>query len=211
MLYALLRDINRRRFPFRVILNWIIDGTSEILDMRSSWVNKISVILGSKPPFSWLILCLISVLALIAVLGTSTSNAFDSVTTTPVSDIYTSYRRQKERAAIDLFDLKSLSLGTTRLKEFGLCGKERENHVPCYNVTANMLAGYIDEQEYDRHCEVSRAADRCLVRPPKDYKIPLSWPAGRDIIWSGNVKITREQLLSSGSPTKRYSTSTQRA
>ncbi|KAE8648761.1 hypothetical protein Csa_008907 [Cucumis sativus] len=171
--------------------------------MRSSWVNKISVILGSKPPFSWLILCLISVLALIAVLGTSTSNAFDSVTTTPVSDIYASYRRQKERAAIDLFDLKSLSLATTRLKEFGLCGKERENHVPCYNVTANLLAGYKEGEEYDRHCEVSRTAQRCLVRPPKDYKIPLSWPVGRDIIWSGNVKVTRDQLLSSGSPTKR--------
>lgn len=203
MLYALLRDLNRRRFPFRVVPNWIIKGTSEILDMRSSWVNKIYVILGSKPPFSWLILCLISVLALIAVLGTSTSNAFDSVTTTPVSDIYASYRRQKERAAIDLFDLKSLSLATTRLKEFGLCGKERENHVPCYNVTANMLAGYKEGEEYDRHCEVSRTAERCLVRPPKDYKIPLSWPVGRDIIWSGNVKVTRDQLLSSGSPTKR--------
>src|SRR5574337_415463 len=100
MLYVLLQDINGRRCPFRVVLNWIIKGTSEILDMRSSWVNKISVILGSKPPFSWLILCLISVLALIAVLGTSTSNAFDSVTTTPVSDIYASYRRQKERAEI---------------------------------------------------------------------------------------------------------------
>ncbi|KAA0034466.1 putative methyltransferase PMT5 [Cucumis melo var. makuwa] len=136
-------------------------------------------------------------------LGTSTSNAFDSVTTTPVSDIYASYRRQKERAAIDLFDLKSLSLATTRLKEFGLCGKERENHVPCYNVTANLLAGYKEGEEYDRHCEVSRTAERCLVRPPKDYKIPLSWPVGRDIIWSGNVKVTRDQLLSSGSPTKR--------
>lgn len=142
-------------------------------------------------------------LALIAVLGTSTSNAFDSVSTTPVSEIYTSYRRQKERAASDLFDLKSLSLATTRLKEFGLCGKERENHVPCYNVTANMLAGYKEGEEYDRHCEVSRTAERCLVRPPKDYKIPLSWPVGRDIIWSGNVKVTRDQLLSSGSPTKR--------
>ncbi|KAG6601470.1 putative methyltransferase PMT4, partial [Cucurbita argyrosperma subsp. sororia] len=143
------------------------------------------------------------VLALIAVLGTSTSNVFDSVTTTPVYDIYTSYRRQKEKATIDLFDLKYLSLATARLKEFGLCGKDRENHVPCYNVTANLLAGYKEGEEFDRHCEVSRTAERCLVRPPKDYKIPLSWPVGRDIIWSGNVKVTRDQLLSSGSPTKR--------
>ncbi|KAF2294994.1 hypothetical protein GH714_030016 [Hevea brasiliensis] len=39
--------------------------------------------------------------------------------------------------------------------------------------------------------------------PPKDYKIPLRWPVGRDVIWSGNVKLTKDQFLSSGSMTKR--------
>ncbi|KAM3398161.1 hypothetical protein P3S68_001675 [Capsicum galapagoense] len=37
----------------------------------------------------------------------------------------------------------------------------------------------------------------------KDYKIPLTWPAGRDVIWSGNVRLTKDQFLSSGSMTKR--------
>ncbi|CAH9114784.1 unnamed protein product [Cuscuta europaea] len=43
----------------------------------------------------------------------------------------------------------------------------------------------------------------CLVRPPKDHKIPLNWPVGRDVIWSGNVKLTKDHFMSSGSMTKR--------
>jgi hypothetical protein len=100
-------------------------------------------------------------------------------------------------------ELRSISLGATRLREFGLCGKERENFVPCHNVSANLLAGLKDGEEFDRHCELSGERQYCLVRPPKDYKAPLSWPAGRDVIWSGNVKITKDQFLSSGSMTKR--------
>lgn len=173
------------------------------LDMRSSWINKLSVILGPRPPVSWLLLCLISVLALIAVLGSSSSNSFESVTSIPVPDIYTNYRRLKEQAAIDYLELRTLSLGVSRQRELGLCGKEQENYVPCYNVSANLLAGFKDGEEFDRHCELSRDGQRCLVRPPKDYKIPLRWPAGRDVIWSGNVKITKDQFLSSGSMTKR--------
>ena len=76
--------------------------------------------------------------------------------------------------------------------------------MPCYNVSANLVVGYKDGEEFDRHCELSREGERCLVRPPKDYKIPLRWPAGRDVIWSGNVKITKDQFLSFGSMTKRY-------
>ncbi|KAG7979154.1 hypothetical protein I3843_05G116000 [Carya illinoinensis] len=169
--------------------------------MRSSWFNKVSVILGPRPPLSWLLLCLVSLLAIIAVLGSSSSNAFDSVTATP--DIYLNYRRLKEQAAVDYLELKSLSLGASRQRELGLCGKERENYVPCYNVSANLLAGLKDGEELDRHCEVQREQNRCLVRPPKEYKTPLRWPAGRDVIWSGNVKITKDQFLSSGSMTKR--------
>ncbi|XP_048318394.2 probable methyltransferase PMT5 [Ziziphus jujuba] len=171
--------------------------------MRSFWWNKLSVIFGPRPPLSWLLLCFISALALIAVLGSSSSSAFDSITPTTVPDIYSNYRRLKEQAAVDYLELRSISLGATRQRELDLCGKERENYVPCYNVTANLLAGYKDGEEFDRHCELSREGERCLVRPPKDYKIPLRWPAGRDVIWSGNVKITKDQFLSSGSMTKR--------
>ncbi|CAL8994675.1 unnamed protein product [Prunus brigantina] len=171
--------------------------------MRSSWSNKLSLIFGPRPPLNWLLLCLVSVLALIAVLGSSSSNTFDSLTPISVPDIYTNYRRLKEQAAVDYLELRSLSLGASRQRELGLCGRERENYVPCYNVSANLFAGFKDGEEFDRQCEVSRNRERCLVRPPKDYKIPLRWPAGRDVIWSGNVKITKDQFLSSGSMTKR--------
>ncbi|XP_030482396.1 probable methyltransferase PMT5 [Cannabis sativa] len=171
--------------------------------MRSPWFNKVSVILGPRPPLSWLLLCLVSVLALIAVLGSSSSGAFDSATPIAVPDIYINYRRLKEQAAVDYLELRSLFLAPTRQREIDLCGKERENNVPCYNVSANLLAGYKDGEEFDRHCELSKEGEQCLIRPPKDYKIPLRWPAGRDVIWSGNVKITKDQFLSSGSMTKR--------
>lgn len=171
--------------------------------MRSSWFNKFSAIFGPRPPLSWLLLCLVCVLALIAVLGSSSSGAFDSVTPTPVSDIYINYRRLKEQAAVDYLELRSLFLAPSRQREIDICGKERENNVPCYNVSANTLAGYKDGEEFDRHCELSREGEQCLIRPPKEYKIPLRWPGGRDVIWSGNVKITKDQFLSSGSMTKR--------
>ncbi|XVF43211.1 hypothetical protein PTKIN_Ptkin02bG0022400 [Pterospermum kingtungense] len=171
--------------------------------MRSLWLNKLSVIFGPRTRVNWLLLCFVSVLALIAVFGSSSSNSFDSVTSTVVPEIYTNYRRLKEQAAVDFYELKTLSFGASGQRELGLCGKERENYVPCYNVTANLLLGYKDGEEFDRHCEVSRQGKWCLVRPPKDYKIPLRWPAGRDVIWNGNVKITKDQFLSSGSMTKR--------
>ncbi|EXC22074.1 putative methyltransferase PMT5 [Morus notabilis] len=171
--------------------------------MRSSWFNKFSAIFGPRPPLSWLLLCLVCVLALIAVFGSSSSGAFYSVTPTRVPDIYTNYRRLKEQAAVDYLELRSLFLAPSRQKEIDLCGKERENHVPCYNVSASLIAGYKDGEEFDRHCELSREGEQCLIRAPKEYKIPLRWPTGRDVIWSGNVKITKDQFLSSGSMTKR--------
>ncbi|CAL0312202.1 unnamed protein product [Lupinus luteus] len=172
--------------------------------MRSSWYNKLSMIFGPKSPPSWLILSIISVLALISLLSSSSSNAIDSKSRRPVSLIYTNYRRIKEQAAVDYLELRSLSIsGGTRQKELGLCGKERENFVPCHNVSANSLAGLQLGEEFDRHCELLMRAERCLIRPPKEYKIPLRWPSGRDVIWSGNVKITKDQFLSSGSMTKR--------
>ncbi|CAK8577306.1 unnamed protein product [Lathyrus sativus] len=171
--------------------------------MRSSLSNKLWMIFGPKPPVNCLILCVISVLALIIVLGSSSSNAIDSSSRRPASLIYTNYRRIKERVAVDYLELKSVSSGGLRQKELGLCGKERENFVPCHNITANLASGFEQGEELDRHCQVLMEEDQCLVRPPKEYKIPLRWPSGRDIIWSGNVKITKDQFLSSGSMTKR--------
>lgn len=179
-------------------------GSFTILDMRSSWLNKLMIIIGPKPPVSWLILSVICILALISVLGSSSSNAIESAPRRPASLIYTNYRRIKEQAAIDYLELRTVSSGGTRQREIGVCSKERENFVPCHNVTASLLSGFKEGEEFDRHCELSLEGERCLVRPPKEYKIPLRWPSGRDVIWSGNVKITKDQFLSSGSMTKRY-------
>nr|XP_016474761.1 PREDICTED: probable methyltransferase PMT5 [Nicotiana tabacum]XP_016474762.1 PREDICTED: probable methyltransferase PMT5 [Nicotiana tabacum]XP_016474763.1 PREDICTED: probable methyltransferase PMT5 [Nicotiana tabacum] len=171
--------------------------------MKSPLLNKLSKTFWSKPQFNWLLLCLVSVLVVIALLGSSSSSAFNSVTSSVKPDIYTNYRKLKEQARSDYLELKSLSVGENQIKDVGLCGKERENYVPCYNVSANTLAGFKDGEELDQHCELSREYQYCLIRPPKDYKIPLSWPAGRDVIWSGNVKLTKDQFLSSGSIMKR--------
>ncbi|KAE8729359.1 putative pectin methyltransferase QUA2 [Hibiscus syriacus] len=34
----------------------------------------------------------------------------------------------------------------------------------------------------------------CLVPPPVNYKIPLRWPTGRDVIWVTNVKISGQEI-----------------
>nr|KAJ0219202.1 hypothetical protein LSAT_V11C300122740 [Lactuca sativa] len=171
--------------------------------MRNPLLNKLSIFSGTRPPLTWLLLCLVSVFVLIALLGSSSSGAFDSVTTSVKSDVYTNYRRLKEQETSEFFELKSFASENNDLKEIRLCGREREDYVPCYNVSANLLAGFKDGEEFDRHCEVSQDQPYCLVRPPRDYKSPLSWPVGRDVIWNANVKITKDQFLSSGSMTKR--------
>ncbi|KAI3816635.1 hypothetical protein L1987_16338 [Smallanthus sonchifolius] len=176
------------------------------LDMRRPLIRKLSLVFDPRSRLQriWLILCLVSVFVFVLiVLSSSPSSSFDSVTLTVKPDIHANYRRLKEQAVNDYLDLTSLSLGVSELKELKLCGKERDHYVPCYNVSGNLLNGFRNGEEFDRHCEVSKGEPYCLVRPPKDYKTPLSWPVGRDVIWNENVKITKEQFLSSGSMTKR--------
>ncbi|KAF6171424.1 hypothetical protein GIB67_009565, partial [Kingdonia uniflora] len=176
-----------------------------ILDMRSSGSHQQLLNFGrGRPPVNWLLLCFISFLALIVILGSSSSSTLNSIgPSSPVADIYKNYRRLKEQARNDFLEIRSLSSGLSRSRELELCGKEKENYVPCYNVSASVLAGFNDGEEFGRHCDVSRVGYRCLVRPLKDYNIPLRWPSGRDVIWSGNVKIAKDQFLASGSLTKR--------
>ncbi|KAL3631232.1 hypothetical protein CASFOL_024216 [Castilleja foliolosa] len=169
--------------------------------MRNSLYKKSLLIFGPRPPLNWLLLCLVSVLVLIALLGSPSSKSFDSVADSAGPGVYPNYRRVEEQAASDYWDLKKLGANPSR--DFTLCWKERENYIPCYNVSANLLAGFKDGEEFDRHCEVSQDQEYCLVRPPKEYKIPLTWPSGRDVIWSGNMKLSKDQFLSSGSMTKR--------
>ena len=127
-----------------------------------------------------------------------------SITTSSRGKIFHShgYRRLYEQLVTDLWDIGELSLGPARLKELEFCPSEYENHVPCFNVSENLALGYSNGEEYDRHCEHG-LKQNCLVPPPVNYRIPLRWPTGRDIIWVANVKITAQEVLSSGSLTKR--------
>ncbi|KAJ7958995.1 S-adenosyl-L-methionine-dependent methyltransferases superfamily protein [Quillaja saponaria] len=125
-----------------------------------------------------------------------------SISTSSRGHIYHGYRRLQEKLVSDLLDIGELSHGSLRLKEFEFCSQEFENYVPCFNVSENLAVGYSDGNEFDRECK-HELKQNCLVLPPMNYKIPLRWPTGRDVIWVGNVKITAQEVLSSGSFTKR--------
>ncbi|CAK9137442.1 unnamed protein product [Ilex paraguariensis] len=125
-----------------------------------------------------------------------------SITSSSRGHIIHGYRRLQEQLVSDLRDIGELSLGSARLKELGYCSVESENFVPCFNVTENLALGFSKAEEHDRHCGHG-LRENCLVLPPVNYKIPLRWPTGRDLIWVANVKITAQEVLSSGSLTKR--------
>lgn len=113
--------------------------------------------------------------------------------------VYHGYRRLQEKLVTDLLDVGELSHGSSKVKELEFCSPELENFVPCFNVSDNLASG---GNELDRKCD-GELRQSCLVLPPVNYKIPLRWPTGRDVIWIANVKITAQEVLSSGSLTKR--------
>ncbi|KAK2659769.1 hypothetical protein Ddye_006302 [Dipteronia dyeriana] len=125
-----------------------------------------------------------------------------SISTSSRGRIYHGYRRLQEQLVSDMWDIGEISVGSSRTKELEFCSQESENHVPCFNVSENIALGYSNGDEYDRHC-IHGIRQNCLVAPPVNYKIPLRWPTGRDVTWVANVKITAEEVLSSGSFTKR--------
>ncbi|KAJ7965725.1 S-adenosyl-L-methionine-dependent methyltransferases superfamily protein [Quillaja saponaria] len=125
-----------------------------------------------------------------------------SISTSSRGHIYHGYRRLQEKLVSDLLDIGELSRGPLRLKELEFCSQEFENFVPCFNISDNLALGYSDGNEFDRECG-RELKQNCLVLSPMNYKIPLRWPTGRDVIWVGNVKITAQEVLSSGSFTKR--------
>ncbi|KAK9713471.1 hypothetical protein RND81_06G029700 [Saponaria officinalis] len=100
----------------------------------------------------------------------------------------------QEKLITDFSDIQELSLGSSRLKEIEFCSPEYENHVPCFNSS--------ETTQLERKCgKESRLS--CVIRPPKNYRSPLGWPAGKDVIWYANVKISAQEVLSSGTLTKR--------
>lgn len=90
----------------------------------------------------------------------------------------------------------------SKLKDLEFCSQEFENYVPCFNVSDNLAMGSSDGNEFDRQCG-RELRQNCLVLSPMNYKIPVRWPTGMDVIWISNVKISAQEVLSSGSFTKR--------
>ncbi|KAK2442429.1 putative pectin methyltransferase QUA2 [Trifolium repens] len=125
-----------------------------------------------------------------------------SISTTSRGQIYHGYRRLQEKLVSDLLDIGEISYAPSKQKELDFCSQEFENYVPCFNVSDNLAQGYSDGSEFDRQCGRELRQD-CLLLSPMTYKIPLRWPTGRDVIWVNNVKITAQEVLSSGSLTKR--------
>jgi len=125
-----------------------------------------------------------------------------SITTSSRGHIYHSYRRLQEQLVSDFTAIGELSQGPAKLRELDFCPDEFENFVPCYNVSETSAMSLSDGDEYERHCE-QRFNQHCLVSSPVNYRLPLRWPTGRDVIWVANVRITAQEVLSSGSLTKR--------
>lgn len=125
-----------------------------------------------------------------------------SIASTSRGQVFHGYRRLQEQLVSDMFEIGELSLSASRFRELEYCSQESENYVPCFNVSENLAMGFSKGEEYDRHC-VRGSKQNCLVLPPVNYRIPLRWPAGKDIIWFANVNITAQEVLSSGSLTKR--------
>ncbi|XP_076903572.1 putative pectin methyltransferase QUA2 [Bidens hawaiensis] len=125
-----------------------------------------------------------------------------SLTTGSRNHAFRGYRRLQEQLVSDLWDIGELSLGGSRIKETEFCSVEFENYVPCFNVSENLELGLTEGQQQDRHCGPT-SRQSCLVFAPSGYKVPHRWPTGRDVIWIDNVKINAQEVLSSGSLTKR--------
>ncbi|KAE9609048.1 putative S-adenosyl-L-methionine-dependent methyltransferase [Lupinus albus] len=125
-----------------------------------------------------------------------------SISTSSRGHIYHGYRRIQEKLMLDLMDIGEISYAPSRMKVLDFCSQEFENYVPCFNVSDRLALGYSDGNEFDRQCDHEPRQD-CLVLSPVNYKIPLRWPTGKDVIWVANVKISAQEVLSSGSLTKR--------
>nr|CAD1826338.1 unnamed protein product [Ananas comosus var. bracteatus] len=119
------------------------------------------------------------------------------------NSVYRNYRRLQEQLVADLSDIGELALGVSKSKELEFCPEEYENYVPCYyNVSESLDSVDLEANiEYERWCSRGPSVG-CLILSPTNYRIPLRWPNGRDVIWKENVRITGQEF-SSGSLTKR--------
>ncbi|KAG6705481.1 hypothetical protein I3842_07G181000 [Carya illinoinensis] len=189
------------KFPFRLLLP---DNYTPKYGMAENDFASDSLVIGTQRSRHRLTMLLLKFsLILIAILALTGSFWWAiSISTTSRGHIFHGYRRLQEQLVLDLWDIGELSLGSLKLKELEFCPQEFENHVPCFNVTANLALSHSDSNEFNRFCG-HEPRQNCLIVPPLNYKIPIRWPTGRDVIWFANVKITAQEVMSSGSLTKR--------
>lgn len=45
-------------------------------------------------------------------------------------------------------------------------------------------------EHYERHCPTPELRLKCLVPPPRGYKVPIRWPESRDTTWRANIPHT---------------------
>ncbi|KAJ7535671.1 hypothetical protein O6H91_12G042300 [Diphasiastrum complanatum] len=143
------------------------------------------------PFLKCVVLCLLSILVLVAVLGP----------TKPIEATHYVYQRYSHYSQVFLSDFpKEVAFLSDMMKPKVLrfCSKGVEHYVPCYNITANVEAGFLDGKELDRHCEVSKLLKHCLWPSPNQYRLPLKWPSSRDTLWSENIKIANHLDILNG-------------
>eukprot|EP00850_Spirogloea_muscicola_P022262 SM000285S10791 [mRNA] locus=s285:75247:79910:+ [translate_table: standard] len=76
-------------------------------------------------------------------------------------------------------------------RERKVCESQYEEITPCNDrslqqelkLKINVRLG----EHYERHCPPPDRRLKCLIPPPKNYKLPIRWPASRDHVWKANV------------------------
>lgn len=83
-----------------------------------------------------------------------------------------------------------------------VCPSNYTEYIPCHdsNYIKNSLKNldYSRKQHLERHCSPSKDRPFCLIPPPKDYKIPISWPISRDYVWRSNVNHSKLAQVKGG-------------
>lgn len=76
-----------------------------------------------------------------------------------------------------------------------VCPLSYNEYIPCHDpVYVKEIMRKLDSsrrEEFESHCPPLDKRLFCLVPPPKDYKLPVKWPIGRDYVWRSNVNHTR--------------------
>ncbi|KAJ6412824.1 hypothetical protein OIU84_005803 [Salix udensis] len=183
------------KFPFRVLYP-DNNSPSKYVNCENGFASDPFSVGSPRSRHKLTLLLLKLSLAVIVVLALTGSFLVDDLNINIVKRVL------QEQLVSDLWDIGELSLGSSRLHELEFCSQESEIYVPCFNASENLALGYSDGSENDRHCGQS-SRQSCTVLPPVNYRIPLHWPTGRDIIWVANVRLTAQEVLSSGSLTKR--------